>query len=103
MKLAFAATALSLLLASASGAQEANKSVGVAPDANQKPNAAAHVFAVGDRVPGGFVASRNTITDPSKYSLPKAELDQRWLKIETNAYLIDSRNDHVIAVYPIKD
>jgi len=103
--LLIAAAAVSLLAAPAAFAQEAPSAAAAAkPAAANVPNPAKRTFKIGQSVGAYADANKYKLTDFEKYGLEKpATLDQRWLKVETNAYLIDNRSDVVLSIVPLKE
>lgn len=103
--LIIAAAAASLLAAPAAFAQEAAASATASakPVTTVAPNPAKRTFKVGQSV-GLYAGSfKYAVTEPEKLGLDKPGQDQRWMKVETNAYLIDSRTDKVLTIVPLKE
>jgi Ni/Co efflux regulator RcnB len=96
---AFAAAAIALIAAPAFAADTTPNAT---PASATALNPAQHTFKLGQRVPASYVTTKFAITDPEKLGLEKPGFDRRWLLVENNAYLIDTRSDTVVSFAPVK-
>jgi Ni/Co efflux regulator RcnB len=100
---AFAAAAIALIAAPAFAADTTpNATANATPASATALNPAQHTFKLGQRVPASYVTTKFAITDPEKLGLEKPGFDRRWLLVENNAYLIDTRSDTVVSFAPVK-
>jgi Ni/Co efflux regulator RcnB len=101
--LAFAAAAFALIAAPAFAADTTPNATGNSSPASATAlNPAQHTFKLGQRVPASFVTNKFAVSEPEKLGLDKPGLDRRWIVVENNAYLIDTRSDTVQSFSPVK-
>lgn len=91
----FAASLAAAPLASVALAQDATPAAAVAAPANKTE--VSKKYAVGDRMPGMYVA-RGYLADVAALKLPAAPVDHKWYHVTDNAYLLNVRTDRIVQI-----